>query len=178
MLFNFFELSLACVVKEGEYTVISFWNFQNNKSLCKRERLLWQRDFGEVLCFQISSCYDMLCCHQCQRGRFLDSVVFDVTQMSYQSLDRIYRAQKVSKALKLSTELTRSSKEMWKRNCLPSSTRSSKEMWKIKCLPSSLGYRRKFDKNSVYQAHSVIKGNLAKIVFTELTRSPKGMWQK
>ena len=45
----------------------------------------------------------------------LDSVVFDVTQMSYQSSDSIYQAQKVRKEKIVCTELTRSSKEMWKR---------------------------------------------------------------
>ena len=41
----------------------------------------------------------MLCCHQCQRGRLLDTidnckVVFDVTQISYQSSDRVYQASR------------------------------------------------------------------------------------
>ena len=54
--------------------------------------------------FQILVCYDMLCCHQCQRGRLLDiiiqlCVVFDVTQMSYKSSVRVYQAQSIYKEI-------------------------------------------------------------------------------
>ena len=53
-----------------------------------------------LFCSQILVCYDMLCCHQCWRGRLLDTiiqscVVFDVTQMSYKSSIRVYWAPKI-----------------------------------------------------------------------------------
>ena len=73
------------------------------------------------LVFKISFCYDMLCCHHFQRGRLLDSVVLDVTQMSYQSLVLVHRVQIVI------TELTRSSKKI-KQTVLTELTRSSKKI--------------------------------------------------
>ena len=73
----------------------------------------------------------MLCFHQCQRGRLLDTivqmcVVFDVTQMSYQLSVSAYRAHLVRKIvfcvyqafLKVSTELTRVSKELMEKNSI------------------------------------------------------------
>ena len=59
---------------------------------------------GEVcylvgLVFKISFRYDMVCCHQCQRGRLLDNFVLDVTEMSYQSLILVHQAQKFCNAI-------------------------------------------------------------------------------
>ena len=105
-------------------------------------------------------------------------VVFDVTQMSYQSSDRVYRAQMVSKVInrvyraqKVSiavdsvyrackvnkgksvfTELTRSSKE---KSVFTELTRSSKERRRNQFLPSSLDHHRE---RSVYRVHSATKG--------------------
>ena len=120
-------LSLACVVKEGEFTVIYFLKFIYTRGrvycfpskISYRESLLWKREIladnwslnwqrrrkrSNKFFSQISVCYDMLCCHQCQRGRLLDtiiqlSVVFDVTQMSYQLSINLYRAQLVCKVI-------------------------------------------------------------------------------
>ena len=76
-------------------------------------------------------------------------VVFDVTQMSYQSSDRVYRAQKVSKAIysvyrackvkqrKVSVNRAHSViEEKMEKSVLTELTRSSQG---TQCLPSSLG---------------------------------------
>ena len=114
----------------------------------------------------------MLCCHQCQRGRLLDtidncvlSLMLHKCHIRYQSFtelrhsanakDSFYRAHSVIEEKTVYTELTRSSK-------------------KSQLSPSSLGYQRKDGEVSFHRAHSVIKGKVVKSVFTELTRSSQG----
>ena len=74
-------LSLAFVVKEGEiYCHILLKFVWKRKLLCNSftEGDYWKREnflvYWRKMCFQISFCYDMLCCHQCQRGRLLDTI--------------------------------------------------------------------------------------------------------
>ena len=143
---------------------------------------------GEVcylvgLVFKISFCYDMMCCHQCQRGRLLDNIVLDVTQISYQSLDSVYRAQTVSKEIYRVYRAQRIHKAIYNvyranlgiegnvaRTDSTELTRSSKEMWQGQLLSSSLVRQRKSGKDSFYRVHSVISGNS---VLTEFTRRLK-----
>ena len=87
--FSWFLLSLACVVKEGEF-LLSYLS-----EICLRRRVFYvipsQREITERgrvcyliekivqkkkgTCLQISFYYDMLCCHQCQRERLLDTII-------------------------------------------------------------------------------------------------------
>ena len=53
-------------------------------------------------------------------------------------------------------------------------TRSLKERWRSQFLPSSLGHRKKNGEDSFYQAHSVIKGNEEKSMLTERHSVSKG----
>ena len=125
----------------------------------------------------------MVCCHQCQRGRLLDNVVFDVTQMPYQSLDSVYRAQTISKEIYNVYRANSGIKGSWQKvsvnralkvneekDSFHEPTQSSKKILKRLFPPSSLGCQRKCDKNSFHRVHSVITGNS---VLTEFTRRLK-----
>ena len=169
-------MSLAFVVKEGEIYCHIFLKFVwKEKFLCNSftKGDYWKREnFFLVFCkenwrtyFQILFCYDMLCCHQCQRGRLLDtidncvlSLMLHKCHIRYQSFTELkhsangevsfYRVHSVTKGKiekSVSTELTR----------------SSKERWRSQFLPSSLGHRKKMEKS----------------VSTELTRSSKERWR-
>ena len=98
------DTNLTCCLwhvlsKREKIIVISFWHFvipRGRKFFHGGRILQWRRSFwckikeGETFCqrdfcFQISLCYDMLYCHQCQRGRLLKTiiqlyVIFDVTK--------------------------------------------------------------------------------------------------
>ena len=96
-------------------------------------------------------------------------VVFDVTQMSYQSSDRVYRAQMVSKVInsayrackvnkgKFSVNRAHSVNEgkLEESSVLTELTRSSKKRRRNRCSPSSLGHHRE---RSVYQVLSATEG--------------------
>ena len=155
------EKFLCNSLTEGDY-----WKRENFLLFCKEN---WRRMY-----FQISFCYDMFCCHQCQRGRLLDtigncvlSLMLHKCHIRYQSFtelrhsastkDSFYRAHSVIEEKTAFTELT------W----------SSKERWRNQFSPSSLGHRKKNGEVSFHRAHSVIEGKMEKSVFTELTRSSK-----
>ena len=131
---------------------------------------------GEVCwtCFQISFCYDMLCCHQCQRGRLLDTIdnwvlslmlhkchirYQSITELSHSanakvSFNRAHSVTKRKSVKSVFTERTRSPKENEK-SVFTEFTRSPKESWWSQFLPSSLGPHREL---SAYRVHSVIEG--------------------
>ena len=147
-------LSLAFVVKEGEiycHIFLKFvWivdfamKFLHKGRVCYlRGRLLKEGESiileGELFCwhivlirtcFQISFCYDMLCCHQCQRGRLLDtidncvlSLMLHKCHIRYQSITELRHSTNEKSVL---TELTRSSKKN-RQTVLTELTRSSKK---------------------------------------------------
>ena len=152
--------------KRESFTIISLWNFFKIKSLlcnsftegdyCKRENSSILE--GELLCwhivlpykrktyFQISFCYDMLCCHQCQRGRLLDTIVNCVLSLMLHKCHISHQPE--------STELRQSAKQF---------TVSTKHSWTTQRKVSS------------YWAHSGIKGFCSrKLMLTELPRLTKG----
>ena len=142
-----------------------------------RGRLLKEGEFCLTkTCFQISFRHEMLCCHQCQRGRLLDSVVFDVTQMSYQSLDSVYRAYTVSKQsakqFTQSTELRESIKQFTMSTEL---TRASKGCGRKSMLTELSRLMKK--KTASTEVTRSSKEKKKKIASTELTRSSKKTWR-
>ena len=133
-----------------------------------------------MFCSQISVSYDMLHCHQCQRGRFLDKiiqlcVVFDVTQMSYQPSINVYQALKVKEG-KINFYQALKLKEgrisfYW----APKVKEGRISVyWAPKVKEGRINVHWTFPvlpcTDSCYQVGKVVKGNL---VLTELTRQSK-----
>ena len=132
------------------------------------------------MCFQTSFCYDMLCCHQCQRGRLLDtidncvlSLMLHKCHIRYQSFHQaqtvcnaIYSVNRAHSVIEgnlaktVLTEVTWSSKKM-KKTVLIELTRSSKKM-----------------KKTVLTELTWSSKKMKKTVLTELTRSSKEIWQR
>ena len=131
----------------------------------------------------------MLCFHQCQKGRLLDNVVLDVTQISYQSLvsvhqnqtvcNVIYSANRAHSVIKEneadSVNRARSVIEENEADSVHRAHSVNEGNVEDSVNRSHSVIKRNVEVN-VNRAHSVIKEKLVKSVFTELTRSPKKSW--
>ena len=129
------------------------------------------------MCFQISFCYDMLCCHQCQRGRLLEtidncvlSLMLHKCHIRHQSFTKLSHSENTKDSLYRALSVNKGNAEDSVHR--DHSVNEGKAEDSVNRTHSVI--EGKMKKVSVNRAHSVIEGKLMKSIFTELTRSSQG----